>query len=58
MVTHWQRRQEGGGRVGGNKGRKTEMEVVILGVLPVALASVCQEGRVDLAAHLPYQPAT
>lgn len=32
MVTHWQRRQEGGGRVGGNKGRKREMEVVILGV--------------------------
>lgn len=31
MVTHWQRRQEGGGRVGGNKGRKKEMEVVILG---------------------------
>lgn len=44
MVTHWQRRQEGGGRVGGNKGRKKEMEVVILGVFTCS-SRRCLPGR-------------
>lgn len=44
MVTHWQRRQEGGGRVGGNKGRKREMEVVILGVFTCSFRR-CLPGR-------------
>lgn len=44
MVTHWQRRQEGGGRVGGNKRRKREMEVVILGVFTCS-SRRCLPGR-------------
>lgn len=58
MVTHWQRRQEGGGRVAGNKGRKRQMEVVILGVFTCS-SRRCLPGRcVDLTTDLPYQSAS
>lgn len=50
MVTHWQRRQEGGGRVGGNKERKREMEVVIQGVFTCSSCQ-CLPGKAPWSRH-------
>lgn len=50
MVTHWQRRQEGGGRVGGNKERKSEMEVVILGVFTCS-SRLCLPAKAPWSRH-------
>lgn len=58
MVTHRQRWEEGGGRVGGNKGRKREMEVVILGVFTCSSHGCLAETRLDLATDLPCQSAS
>lgn len=57
MVALRQRWEKGGG-IGGNKERKREMKVVILGVFTCSSHGCLAEMRLDLATDLPCQSAS
>ena len=58
MATQGQRWEKGGGRVGGNKERKGEMEVVILDVTTCSSIGCLAEMSFRLATDLPCQSAS
>lgn len=58
MATPRQRWEKGGGRVGGNKERKREIEVVILGVFTCSSHGCLAEMSFRLATDLPCQSAS